>query len=85
MGIKEYNKKQFLLPDSIMSSASYHATITADGTYTFRLHDCINSIRLWGDLNDVQDVREAIDKLNRLSLAARDFANFIYNNYPVNE
>ena len=85
MEIKQYNKKAFLLPDSIMSSASYHATITADGTYTFRIHDCITSVRLWGDLNDNQDVREAVDKLNRLSLAAKDFANFIYNNYQLKE
>jgi hypothetical protein len=85
MEIKEYNKKEFLLPDSNRSMAAYHAKIMPDGKYMFRIHDCITGIRLQGDLTDKTDVREAVDKLNRLSLAAKIFANFIYNNYMVNE
>ena len=85
MEIKQYNKKAFLLPDSIRSMAAYHAKIMPDGKYLFRIHDCITGIRLNGDLNNPEEVPEAVDKLNRLSLAAKDFANFIYNNYPINE
>jgi hypothetical protein len=85
MDIKQYNKKGFLLPDSPRSMAAWHAKILPDGKYMFRIHDCVTGIRLQGDLNDNQDIRDAVDKLNRLSLAARDFANFIYNNYTVKE
>ena len=85
MEIKQYNKKDFLLPDSIRSMEAYHAKIMPDGKYMFRIHDCVTGIRLQGDLNNPDEVTEAVNKLNRLSLAAKDFANFIYNNYPVNE
>jgi hypothetical protein len=85
MGIKQYNKKGFLLPESIKSMAAYHAKIMPDGKYMFCIHDCVTGVRLLGDLNDDADVREAVDKLNRLSLAAKDFANFIYNNYKGTE
>jgi len=81
MEIKQYNKKDFLLPDSIRSMAAWHAKIMPDGKYMFRIHDCITGIRLQGDLTDKTDVQEAVDKLNRLSLAAKMFANFIYDNY----
>jgi hypothetical protein len=77
--IKQYNAKAFLLPDSIKSMAAYHAKIMPDGKYLFRIHDCIT-----GDLSDPTDIREAVEKLNRLSLAAKDFANFIYSNYQIN-
>jgi hypothetical protein len=83
MEIKQYNEKAFLLPDSNRSMAAYHAKIMPDGKYMFRIHDCVTGIRLQGDLNDIRDVQEAVEKLNRLALAARDFANFIYNNYNL--
>jgi hypothetical protein len=85
MEIKEYNKKDFLLPNSIRSMAAYHAKIMPDGKYLFRIHDCITGIRLNGDLNDQQDVKEAVDKLNRLSLACNSFAKFIYENYLIDK
>ena len=83
--MKPYNKKGFLLPDSIKSMAAWHAKIMPDGKYLFRIHDCITGIRLQGDLTDKDDVREAVDKLNRLSLAAREFAEFIAENYTNEE
>jgi hypothetical protein len=79
--IKQYNVKGFLLPNSIKSMAAYHAKIMPDGKYLFRLHDCINGIRLTGDLNDPEDIREAVEKLGELDQAVRDFADFIAENY----
>ena len=76
-----YNKKAFLLPDSIHSSAIYHAKIMPDGLYYFRVSDCHNAIRLHGDLNDSQQRIEAIEKLKALSEAAKEFSIFIEENY----
>ena len=81
MEIVQYNNKGFLLPDSIKSMAAYHAKIMPDGKYLFRLHDCISGVRLIGDLNDPVDVEESISKLEVLSEAAKNFADFIKTNY----
>jgi hypothetical protein len=77
----EYNKKGFLLPDSIRSCASFHAKILPTGEYMFRVHDCVSGIRLRGDLNNPDEVKEAVQKLESLANAAADFAHFIYSNY----
>ena len=78
---KDYNKKAFLLPDSLQSCSSYHAKIMSTGEYFFRIHDCITGIRLRGDLNDPQQRIEAVEKLKALSSAANDFAEFLETNY----
>lgn len=83
MGIKEYNQKDFLLPESIRSCASYHAKILPSGEYLFRIHDCINGIRLRGDLNDPKQIAEAVEKLRSLSEAATKFADFIQQEYAT--
>ena len=83
--IIEYNKKGFLLPDSIRSCASFHAKIYPDtGEYIFRVHDCNTGIRLRGNLNNPEEVKEAHEKLIALSGAASDFAMFIKNHYLQN-
>ena len=76
-----YNKKAFLLPESIHSSAIFHAKIMPDGLYYFRITDCKGAIRLHGNLNDKQQMEEAPVKLRTLAKAAIDFARFIENNY----
>jgi hypothetical protein len=81
MEIIKYNEKGFLLPESINSCASFHAKIMPTGEYMFRVHDCINGIRLRGDLNDESQRMEAIEKLNTLAIAAMNFAAFIRANY----
>ena len=78
---KNYNKKAFLLPDSLHSCAAYHAKIMPTGEYFFRIHDCITGIRLRGDLNDPQQRAEAVEKLKALSAAANEFAGFLEDNY----
>ena len=80
----EYNKKAFLLPDSINSCAVFHAKIMPDGNYRFRISDCLGAIRLHGDLNDETQIFEAVEKLNVLANAASEFAKFIEKNYSNN-
>ncbi len=82
--LDRYNKKAFLAPDSIDSMAAYHAKIKSDGVYLFRIHDCLTSVRLHGDLTDPVQVKEAVEKLMNLSRAALDFAQFICINYQTN-
>lgn len=74
MQFAPYNRKGFLAPDSIHSMASYHAKIYEDGSYRFRIHDCITSIRLIGKLETEQDFTEAIQKTENLAKALNDFA-----------
>ena len=77
----EYNKKAFLLPDSILSMSSYHAKIDNDGIAKLTIHDCRSSIQLWNNLNNPEEVQEMINKLRVLGKAALGFANFIEDNY----
>ena len=81
---KTYNKKEFLLPDSINSCASFHAKIYEDGRYVVRIHDCITGIRLKGDLNTEQGVKDAIEKLQTLARGLEKCAYFIQENYLNN-
>lgn len=79
--MKTYNKKAFLLPDSIRSAAMYHAKIMDDGQYMFRIHDCVTGIRLRGDIANPIEAREAVEKLQCLGKAANEMADFILDNY----
>lgn len=77
MEFAPYNKKAFLLPDSINSAAMYHAKIFPDGRYIFRIHDCLTGIRLTGDLNEEQDFKDAFDKATELAFALFEFAVYV--------
>ncbi len=79
--VKVYNQKAFLLPNGPESMAAFHAIIRPNGQYRFRIHDCLTSIRLHGDLNDPTQVGEAVTKLRTLAAAAGEFADFIEENY----
>lgn len=74
-----YNKKAFLLPDSINSAAMYHAKIFPDGRYIFRIHDCITGIRLTGELSEEQDFKDAVEKSRQLAKALFDFSAHVEN------
>ena len=74
MIFQPYNKKAFLLPDSIDSAAMYHAKIFTDGRYIFRIHDCLTGIRLIGELRKEQDFTDAFNKTKELALALTAFA-----------
>ena len=75
MEIQKYNRKGFLLPDSIHSMAAYHAKLFDDGKYIFRVHDCITGIRLTGQLETENDYDDAILKLRELATAALMFSD----------
>lgn len=74
MDFKPYNKKGFLLPDSIHSMAAYHAKLFPEGKYVFRIHDCLGGVRLTGDLKDESDYDDAAGKLLALAKACNEFA-----------
>lgn len=74
MQFTPYNKKAFLLPESINSAAMYHAKIFPDGRYIFRMHDSVTGIRLTGELNEEQDFTDAVKKTEKLAKALLDFA-----------
>lgn len=59
-----YNKKIFLAPESLTSMSAIHAKIRKDGTSEIRLSDCNGSIRWLNDLNDLDQVREMLTKVD---------------------
>lgn len=80
-----YNEKNFLLPDSPRSMASYHAKVLEDGIMKLTIHDCKGSIQLHNDLNDPEQAAEAIEKLEALGTGVIGLQNFIAQNYIYNE
>lgn len=80
-----YNEKNFLLPDSPRSMASYHAKVMEDSIMKLTIHDCKGSIQLHNDLNDPEQVTEAIEKLESLANGIIDLQNFIAQNYIYKE
>jgi hypothetical protein len=79
MDFEPYNKKAFLLPDSINSAAMYHAKLFPDGKYVFRIHDCLTGIRLIGELKEESDYIDAAEKLITLAKACNEFALHFIN------
>lgn len=80
-----YNEKGFLLPDSLLSMSGYHAKLFPDGSYIFRIHDCQNGIRLRGELNTLEGVREAIGKVAALESALSRFRQHLEKQYDTTD
>lgn len=59
-----FSKKIFIAPESPTSMSAIHAKIRKDGTSELRLSDCYGSIRWVNDLNDPDQVKEMITKLD---------------------
>lgn len=79
--MKNYNDKEFLLPDSPDSCASYHAKTEGDNdSYKLTISDCNRSIRLWGSLASYQDCLAALDKLRCLQAGIDGLCNHIIDN-----
>jgi len=72
-----YNIKNFILPDSHRSMACYHAKVMEDGIMKLTIHDCKRSVQLKNDLNNPEEVSEAIDKLNNLANGILKLKEFI--------
>lgn len=80
-----YNKKQFLLPDSHRSMSCYHAKVMEDGVMKLTIHDCKRSIQLKNDLNNEDEIDEAIEKLNNFAEGILELKSFIQENYKKKE
>ena len=65
--------------------ASYHAKVMEDGIMKLTIHDCKGSIQLHNDLNDPEQVIEALKKLNSLATGVLELQNFIAQNYYYNK
>ena len=76
-----YNKKCFILPESHRSMSCYHAKVMEDGMMKLTMHDCKRSIQLKNNLNNEEEIQEAIDKLNALVNGVSGLINFIQENY----
>ncbi|KAA6303176.1 MAG: hypothetical protein EZS26_000779 [Candidatus Ordinivivax streblomastigis] len=80
-----YNKKAFLLPNSINSMAGYHGKVYETGEYRFRIHDCITGVCLRGNLNTPEDVTEAYNKAEALIEGLQGFKDFVFENFIKKE
>ncbi|MFA6580253.1 MAG: hypothetical protein WCS79_00445 [Paludibacter sp.] len=81
MEIQTYNIKNFLLPESSRSMSCYHAKVMEDGIMKLTIHDCKRSIQLKNDLNNPEEITEAIDKLKSLADGVNNLIVFIKENY----
>jgi hypothetical protein len=78
---KTYNVKNFLAPHSPRTMSCYHAKVMEDGMMKLTMHDCKRSIQLKNNLNNEEEIQEAIDKLNALVNGVSGLINFIQENY----
>jgi len=76
-----YNIKNFLLPDSHRSMSAYHAKVMEDGIMKLTIHDCKRSIQFKNDLNNPEEIREAIEKLDNLAQGILRLKDFIREAY----
>lgn len=81
MSSKIYNKKQFLLPDSHRSMSCYHAKVMEDSIMKLTIHDCKRSVQLKNDLNNEDEIDEAIEKLNNFAEGILELKKFIQENF----
>jgi len=68
-----YNRKAFLSPNSIKSMSAMHTKIYDDGTAIIRMSDCYNSIKIWNDLNDPQEVKDMLEKIDNITILLQEF------------
>lgn len=61
-----YNQKVFLAPDSINSMSAIFTKIYKNGIAIIRISDCNQTIKLWNDLNEQNQVEEMIIKIETL-------------------
>ena len=79
-----FNEKNFLLPESHRSMACYHAKVMEDGIMKLTIHDCKRSIQLKNDLNNPEEIYEAIEKLRNLAEGVNSLLVFVRENYEIN-
>ncbi len=67
------NAKRFLVPNSITSMAAVHIKTYESGDrseYQFRLADCNRTVKIWGKLDDPEQIQEGIEKMQAIIQAA---------------
>ena len=80
-----YNKKKFLLPESQRSMSCFHAKVMEDGIMKLTIHDCKHSIQLKNDLNNPEEIEEAIEKLSNFANGILDLLHFIQDEYELEQ
>jgi len=78
-----YNIKNFLLPNSHRSMSCYHAKVMEDGDMKLTIHDCKRSIQFKNNLNNMDEISEAIEKLNNLANGILKLKEFIQDTYQT--
>lgn len=63
--------------------SAVHTKIYSDGTAILRISDCHNSIKIWNDLNDRNEVEEMAEKLDTLLRVLEDFQKEIIVRYGL--
>lgn len=81
---KHFNEKRFLLPNSHRSMSCYHAKILDDNIMKLTIHDCHKSIQLKNDLNNIEEIDEAVEKLTNLKNGIDELISYIKENYNKN-
>lgn len=61
-----YNQKTFLAPESIYSMSAIFTKIHSDGIAIIRISDCNQTIKLWNDLNEPEQVVEMLTKITNI-------------------
>jgi hypothetical protein len=59
----------------------YHAKVMEDDIMKLTIHDCKRSIQLKNNLNNPDEIAEAIEKLENLSAGINNLLSFIHENY----
>jgi len=78
-----FNEKNFLLPESHRSMACYHTKVMEDGIMKLTIHDCKHSIQFKNDLNNPEEITEAIEKLRNLAEGVNSLLTFVRENYET--
>jgi hypothetical protein len=81
MDKKIYNTKRFLSQESHRTMSCYHAKVMSDGIMKVTIHDCKRSIQFRNDLNNPEEVTEAIEKLTNMASGLNSVIEFIKENY----
>ena len=79
-----YNRKIFLAPDSILSMAAIHTKIKQCGEVQIRISDCNQTIKLWNDLNDPEQVKEFILKITNIQTELESLKQEVKLKLPFN-
>jgi len=73
MSFIPYQKKVFLVPESMLSMAAIHTKIKVDGECQIRIADCNQTVKLWNNLNNPEECKEMLQKITTLEEQLKEF------------